>query len=237
MRILKEGSTGPLVEYLQTILKSLGFYKDEIDGVFGPKTTLAVKLFQKRFRLSPDGIVGDKTWNALKPYINGRLGFIIPTNISYSSEILNINLNTLNNLYPFLEIGSIGKSILGNEIPYIRLGTGPNHVCYSAAIHANEWITSPMLMKFVADYCYTYSKGLTLFNKSTKELFEKSSIYIIPMVNPDGVDLVTGGIPKNSIAYTTAKNYAQNYPAIPFPSGWKANIRGIDIQNIHPSFL
>lgn len=235
MRLLKQGSTGPLVEYLQTILKALGFYKGDIDGIYGPQTVNSVKFFQRRFRLSPDGIVGDKTWNALTPYINGRLGFIVPTNIRYSSEIMEINLNTFKTLYPFLEIGSIGKSVLGNDIPYVRLGTGSNHVFYSASIHANEWITSPMLMKFIADYCHTYSRGLTLYNQKTRDLFQKSSIYIVPMCNPDGVDLVTGSIPRNSMAYTTARSYAQNYPAIPFPSGWKANIRGIDLNLQFPA--
>ena len=137
MYILKLGSRGPLVEYLQYILQILGFYTGNIDGIFGNLTQYAVINFQRSFRLLPDGIVGRNTWSALYPYINGALNFIVPTNINYSSTILNININSLKSLYPFLEVGSIGKSVLGNDIPYIRIGRGSREVFYSASIHAN----------------------------------------------------------------------------------------------------
>lgn len=60
---------------------------------------------------------------------------IVPTDRSYNSSILNLNINTLKNTYPFLQVGSIGQSVLGKNIPYIKIGNGPNEVFYSAAIH------------------------------------------------------------------------------------------------------
>ena len=59
MKVLKLGSKGKEVEDLQRYLKI------KIDGDFGPKTETAVKKFQKDNKLTPDGIVGDKTWNAM----------------------------------------------------------------------------------------------------------------------------------------------------------------------------
>lgn len=106
MRTLQYGSIGPLVEFLQNLLQKLGFYFGNIDGIFGINTQSAVIKFQQNFGLISDGVVGVNTWNALLPYINGGLDFIVPTNISYNSEILQINLNSLKTLYPFLEIGS-----------------------------------------------------------------------------------------------------------------------------------
>ena len=54
------------------------------------------------------------------------------------------------------------------------------------------------------------------------------------MVNPDGVDLVNSYL-KSSINYENAKNISNNYPNIPFPSGWKANIRGVDLNLQFPA--
>ncbi len=232
METLKFGSTGPLVEFLQNLLKNLGFYTGNIDGIFGFNTKNAVLSFQKDFGLSSvDGIVGTNTWKALMPYIDGALGFIVPTNISYSYSILNINLNSLKKLYPFLELGSIGYSVLGNSIPYVKIGSGSKQVFYSASFHANEWITSPVLMKFLADYCYCYKNNLKIYGYNARDIFNSTSIYIVPMVNPDGVNLVTGELKSNSPSFLFARNIANNYPAIPFVDGWKANIRGVDLKN------
>lgn len=237
MKTLKLGSTGPLVEFLQSLLQKLRFYRGSIDGIFGNNTRNAVLAFQRSFGLTADGIVGTETWNALYPYINGALGFIVPTNISYSSTILEINLNSLKTLYSFLEVGSIGRSVLGKNIPYIKIGRGPKQVFYSASYHANEWITSVVLMKFLEDYCYTYQNNLSIFGYSARNLYNNVSIYIVPMVNPDGVDLVTGELSIGSLPYLIAQRISNNYPSIPFPNGWKANIRGVDLENLQYNYL
>ena len=54
------------------------------------------------------------------------------------------------------------------------------------------------------------------------------------MVNPDGVDIVTGEIASGRF-YEQAKSIAAQYPSIPFPSGWKANIDGIDLNLQYPA--
>ena len=136
MKTLRIGSIGPLVEFLQNILKILGIYTGNIDGIFGPNLKNAVIQFQKQNRLAEDGIVGTRTWIALRPYIDGGLGFIVPTNIKYSSSILQINLDTLKRLYPFIEITFAGRSVLGKSLPVIKIGRGEKEVFYSASFHA-----------------------------------------------------------------------------------------------------
>ena len=70
---------------------------------------------------------------------------VVPTNISYSYEIMRFNIQSLTVVFPFLETGSIGKSVLGNDLSYVRLGYGPKEIFYNASHHANEWITSCLL--------------------------------------------------------------------------------------------
>ncbi len=68
---LKQGHSGAPVTALQNRLNQLGFNAGAADGQFGPKTTAAVKAFQRAKGLTADGIVGPKTWNKLGITVSG----------------------------------------------------------------------------------------------------------------------------------------------------------------------
>ena len=57
----KIGSSGPMVERIQTKLKNWGYYTGNVDGIFGSQTEKAVKYFQRKNGLTQDGIVGTNT--------------------------------------------------------------------------------------------------------------------------------------------------------------------------------
>lgn len=154
---------------------------------------------------------------------------------NFSSNVVYQNLDSIKATYPFVQIGSAGKSILGKDIPFVRIGRGQKEVFYSAAYHANEWITSLVLLEFLHEYCTAIQNNSTIWGFSARRLFESCSIYIMPIINPDGVDLVTGALPTNSPAYKQALEISKNFPNIPFPEGWKANIRGVDLNLQFPA--
>ena len=103
----------------------------------------------------------------------------------FSSNLLYENLRILKQAYPFIQTGSIGKSIMGKDIPFVRVGRGQKEVFYSASYHANEWITSLVLLEFLYDYCNAIQTNSTIWNFDARRLFDSVSIYIVPLVNPD----------------------------------------------------
>lgn len=66
--VLRRGSRTGLVDDLQRSLRSAGYYHLSIDGIFGAATEQAVRSFQRSNSLVADGIVGNKTWAALRPF-------------------------------------------------------------------------------------------------------------------------------------------------------------------------
>lgn len=57
----KYGSTGQEVTNIQTRLKNWGYYSYYVDGIYGGRTVSAVKSFQQKNGLTPDGIAGPAT--------------------------------------------------------------------------------------------------------------------------------------------------------------------------------
>lgn len=119
---------------------------------------------------------------------------IVDTNINYNSFILIHNLELLTKKFPFISTEIIGNSVIGQNLYVIKLGNGSKEVFYSASIHANEWITSTILMNFIEDYCNAFITNSNLYGYNIRNLFNSCTIYIMPMVNPDGVGLIFIGI-------------------------------------------
>ncbi len=61
----KQGSSGSVVTKIQQVLKRAGYYTYAVDGIYGSRTTAAVKKYQKAKGLTVDGICGAQTLAAL----------------------------------------------------------------------------------------------------------------------------------------------------------------------------
>ena len=136
---------------------------------------------------------------------------------------------------PFCRTEVIATTEFGRTLRTLTIGTGPRRVLYTAAHHANEWLTAPLLVRFAEAFADAIQSGTTLGGVDAAALAQSTTVCLLPMVDPDGVDLVTGAIAPNTFAYLQAKAMAENYPQIPFPDGWKANLLGVDLNLNYPA--
>lgn len=137
--------------------------------------------------------------------------------------------------YPFCRSELLTETAFGRPIRTLVIGNGPRKVFYSAAHHANEWITTPVLLKFMEEFAAAIESSGQIGGVDAVTLAETATIYTIPMVNPDGVALVTGEIQPGQTQYEVAQAIAAGFPAIPFPNGWKANLLGVDLNLNYPA--
>ena len=158
---------------------------------------------------------------------------VVPGNIRFTSAALDFCVRGLMARYPFLEAEIVGQSVLGKPLSLVRFGRGKNEVFFNAAHHANEWITSPLLLRFLERLCEAYAAGQSVGGVRARELWERSTLHLLPLVNPDGVDLVTGELGPGDAAYAQA--LAMNGSQAGFPDNWKANIRGVDLNLQYPA--
>ena len=104
---------------------------------------------------------------------------------------------------------------------------------YNASHHSLEWITTPVVMKFIENFSQAKATTGLLQGYDVNWLFNNTSLYIVPMVNPDGVDLVLDQIPHTSFYYISAENI--NDTGRPLGQVWNANIRGTDLNLNYPA--
>lgn len=137
--------------------------------------------------------------------------------------------------YPFCRTELLTASAFQRPMRTLVIGQGPRKVIYSAAHHANEWITALVLLKFGEELAQTIASNGEIFGIKGQEISQRATIYMVPMVDPDGVDLVVGAIQPGEIQYNLARGLAEKYPAISFPEGWKANLLGVDLNLQYPA--
>ena len=168
-------------------------------------------------------------------FLTVPLGFdVVPTGTDYSSFLISCCVRALTARYPFLKLSEIGRSVMGNALWCMSFGRGNNRVLYNASHHANEWITTALLLKYTEELCRAFSSDGTVFSQNAREIFDYCTLALIPAVDPDGIDLVTGELSGGDF-FNYAYRLSLDYPQYPFPSGWKANIRGIDLNLQYPA--
>jgi len=119
-----------------------------------------------------------------------------------------------------MDVSIIGYSLKNRPIYALTVGCGPVSYMYNASHHANEWITSVILTRFAEDMAHqmhpewqSWTGGKEPEPGPGSPWYRRLTLHMIPMVNPDGVDIVT-----------KFGNRA-----------WKANACGVDLNSNYPA--
>ena len=154
---------------------------------------------------------------------------IIRLKDNFSHSELLLYISDIEKIYN-ARVLNIGHSVMNRSIPAIRLGNGRKNCLYVATHHGAEWITSLVLMNFVTEYLekeeemYKNSEKQKIFSK----LYNTYTIWVIPLLNPDGAELQRFGPDMSSpIAERQLK---MNMGSSDF-SKWQANARGVDLNH------
>jgi predicted deacylase len=157
---------------------------------------------------------------------------IVNPYVPYTYEQMKDESLKLAELYPdIITLDSIGSSAEGRELTLIKLGKGDKKIILCGSHHAREYISSSYLMKMVEEYSKAYSNSGYFGKYNVREILDKICIYVVPMVNPDGVNLVNKGLAavNNKQAVEAMVMMRSSYRE------WKANINGVDLNRQYPA--
>ena len=119
----------------------------------------------------------------------------------------------------------IGESVLKKQIHAISIGNINTATIFVSAVHAQEWITALLTMKFFENLAYHYDLGIDFMGTDLSAL-DDNGIVLIPMLNPDGVDIAINGVSSGE-QFSGLISEAMRRDA----RSWQANARGVDLNH------
>ena len=160
---------------------------------------------------------------------------IVNTTIPITSASCEQMIRQIVETYPFCRTELLGSTAFQRPLRTLVIGTGKRKVLYTAAHHANEWITALVLLKYAEELAQAMENNSEIGGVRARDIAQTATIYMLPLVDPDGVDLVVGALQEEDVGYAIAARISKDYPQIPFPDGWKANLLGTDLNLNYPA--
>jgi g-D-glutamyl-meso-diaminopimelate peptidase len=135
-------------------------------------------------------------------------------------------LQNLKDEYPFLNLASCGKSVMGKDVPALCMGEGKRRVMYVGGTHANEWITTLFLFRFCENFCESVKNKGQICGFNAQKILSQIKFVVIPCLNPDGTDIFIKGVS----ACGEFKEQIYDISKFDF-SQWTANANGVDLNH------
>ena len=153
----------------------------------------------------------------------------------YSYDTMIEDIRELQKMYPqLISVYSIGKSAEGRDMTAFNLGKGDKKIILCGAMHAREYIATIFLMYMADRYAYGYVKDESIDGYSIRKALDEVTFVIVPMMNPDGTNIVQNGFNAaqnpEAVAAMPITEWGGNYDW----SSWKANARGVDLNRNYP---
>ncbi len=154
---------------------------------------------------------------------------IVNPYIKYDYRHMMRDMQKLQKKYSF-HMQSIGSTFEGRDIPMAVLGEGSKKVLLVGAHHGREYITSAYLMRSLELLCSLTTRSYILQGMETSLLLHGKRVYVVPMLNPDGVNI--------SIYGPDAAQYPKRIRTMrligPSYETWKSNANGVDLNRSYP---
>ncbi len=136
-------------------------------------------------------------------------------------------LSEIYRTYPKISVEYMGESVMGRGIPVVRMGEGDQISVYVGGMSGTDRCSTPLLMRWIGEYAALLEGNQRICRFSADYLFQTRTVYVIPMLNPDGVEYVRHGVDPSHVLYE--RILSMNGGQTDF-SSWRANGRGVDLQ-------
>jgi len=159
-----------------------------------------------------------------QPYI------VSSTDEKYTYQDFKTDMDKLLKKYPaYLEKKYLGKTVDDRSLYYMVLGNpdAKKQIFVTAGFHAREYINCQVTMRLIEQYCRNYETE-SYEGVSYAELFDQVAIYVMPMVNPDGIAI--SAIGPSAIKDKKLRAKVKKIDRNGSYANWKANARGVDLN-------
>lgn len=142
----------------------------------------------------------------------------------YTDTGMKKSIRELSNRYGFMETFPIGQSVMGREIPAIKIGGG-EYCLFAAGFSGTQRMPTNILLMFAEELCHCIKENLPFAGININKAFANRGIIIVPRVNVDGAEIALCGA-------AAAGAYAKEVRRISGNNtdNWRANLRGVEID-------
>ena len=164
-------------------------------------------------------------------HANNNTNIVDTSKHTYSFLEMQEDLALLDLKYPdLIEVSSVGTSVDGRAIYQVIMGNknAKNAIYIQASIHGREWMNTWIMMESLEMCLDNWNTGIALNGETYGQVFQDCCIYLLPMVNPDGVTISQYGL--KAINNEAVRNNCKLMPGAKSSKKWKANANGVDLN-------